>query len=81
MATAKSAEPAPEESQYTKDGTDGKPVGPEHDQSFSAPDFYDPKTGKRIETAWDSEAQKSMPDTTPVVTEEPAAPTSKDTSS
>lgn len=50
-----------EESQYTKDGNDGKPVGPEHDASFSAPDYYDPKTGKRIETPWDSEAQKNDP--------------------
>ena len=50
-----------EESQYTTDGTDGKPVGPDHDGSFSAPDYYDPKTGKRIETAWDTEAQKADP--------------------
>jgi len=60
MATKKSDAPA-EESQYTKDGKDGKPVGPEHDGSFSAPDFYDPVTGKRIETPWDSEAQKADP--------------------
>lgn len=59
MATAKST--PKEESPYTTDGTDGKPVGPEHDASFSAPDFYDPATGKRIETAWDSEAQKADP--------------------
>lgn len=59
MATSKST-PA-EESPYTKDGTDGKPVGPEHDASFSAPDFYDPVSGKRIETPWDSGQQKADP--------------------
>jgi hypothetical protein len=51
-----------EESTYAVDGDPdqvGKPVGPEHDQSFHAPDFYDPKTGKRIETDWDTEAQKN----------------------
>lgn len=50
-----------DESPYTSDGTDGKPTGPEHDASFSAPDFYDPKTGKRIETDWDSEVQRNDP--------------------
>lgn len=59
MATAKST--PKEESPYTTDGTDGKPVGPEHDASFSAPDFYDPVTGKRVETPWDSEQQKADP--------------------
>lgn len=55
-------EPVVEESQYaTEAGQVGKPVGPDHDQSFHAPDFYDPKTGKRIETPWDSEAQKADP--------------------
>jgi hypothetical protein len=68
MATT--PEPATTESPYTKDGTDGLPVGPEHDASFHAEDFYDPKTGKRIETPWDTEAQKNMPDQPPVVVEE-----------
>jgi hypothetical protein len=59
---------APEESQYaTEAGQVGKPVGPEHDGSFSAPDYYDPKTGKRIETDWDSEAQKADPGFDPKV--------------
>lgn len=56
-----------EESQYTSDGTDGKPVGPEHDASFSAPDYYDPKTGQRIETPWDTEAQANDPGFDPKV--------------
>ena len=77
MATSKSTAPA-EESQYTKDGKDGKPVGPEHDASFSAPDFYDPETGKRIETAWDSEQQKADPGVDPAAvsgaTEAPPEP-------
>jgi hypothetical protein len=64
MATTKNTA---EESQYTTDGTDGKPVGPEHDASFSAPDYYDPKTGKRIETPWDSEQQKNDPGFDPKV--------------
>jgi hypothetical protein len=52
------------ESQYAttaEEAKGGKAVGPEHDASFSAPDFYDPKTGKRIETPWDSEIQKNDP--------------------
>lgn len=68
MATAKSTpaeEPAAtDESAYAKDADEakgGKAVGPEHDQSFSAPDFYDPKSGKRVETPWDSEQQKNDP--------------------
>jgi len=57
-----------EESQYaTEAGQVGKPVGPEHDASFSAPDFYDPQTGKRIETDWDTEAQKNDPGFDPKV--------------
>jgi len=59
MATGKST---PEEPQYaTEAGQVGKPVGPEHDGSFSAPDFYDPVSGKRVETPWDTEAQKADP--------------------
>jgi hypothetical protein len=78
MATAKT--PEPEETQYaTEAGQVGKPVGPEHDASFSAPDFYDPQTGKRIETPWDSEQQKNDPGFDPKVmagtTEAPAAST------
>jgi hypothetical protein len=66
MATKDKA--AEEEPQYaTEAGQVGKPVGPEHDQSFSAPDFYDPQTGKRIETDWDSEAQKNDPGFDPKV--------------
>lgn len=63
MATSKSTPDTKEETQYStgKPEDAGKPVGPEHDQSFSAPDFYDPQTGKRIETPWDSEAQKNDP--------------------
>lgn len=61
-----------EESAYTKDGKDGKPVGPEHDASFSAPDFYDPASGKRIETPWDSEQQKADPGVEPAPAEAPA---------
>ncbi len=57
-----------EESQYaTEAGQVGKPVGPEHDASFSAPDYYDPSTGKRIETPWDTEAQKNDPGFDPKV--------------
>jgi hypothetical protein len=68
-----------EESPYaTEAGQVGKPVGPEHDGSFSAPDFYDPETGKRIETPWDSEQQKADPGFDPKVmagtTEKPAEP-------
>ena len=64
--TTKKAETteATEESPYAKDADEvagGKPVGPEHDGSFHAPDFYDPKTGERIPTDWDSEAQKNDP--------------------
>lgn len=68
MATSKSTE-SKEETQYStgKPEDAGKPVGPEHDQSFSAPDFYDPQTGKRIETDWDSEAQKNDPGFDPKV--------------
>jgi hypothetical protein len=68
MATAKSTPPDPapaeEESPYAttaEEAKGGKAVGPEHDGSFHAPDFYDPKTGKRIETPWDTEAQKADP--------------------
>jgi len=62
MATSKAASEPTEEAQYaTEAGQVGKPVGPEHDASFSAPDFYDPKTGKRVETPWDSEQQKADP--------------------
>lgn len=77
MATTKDTPTPAEESQYaTGPNQTGKPVGPEHDGSFSAPDFYDPKTGKRIETAWDTEAQKNDPGFDPKVmagtTETPA---------
>lgn len=51
---------AKEESAYAKDADEargGKAVGPEHDGSFHAPDFFDPKTGKRIATDWDSPGQ------------------------
>lgn len=43
----------------TEDAETGKPIGPEHDGSFSAPDFYDPESGERIGTPWDSEQQKA----------------------
>jgi hypothetical protein len=59
-----------EESAYATDTDEdqtGKPVGPEHDASFHAPDFYDPKTGKRVETDWDTEAQKNDPGFDPEV--------------
>jgi hypothetical protein len=59
-----------EESPYATDTDEdqtGKPVGPEHDASFSAPDFYDPQTGKRVETPWDTEAQKNDPGFDPKV--------------
>lgn len=45
---------------YARDAEElrgGKPAGPEHDGSFHAPDFFDPKTGKRYETDWDSPGQ------------------------
>jgi len=51
------------ESGYAKDAVElkgGKPAGPEHDGSFHAPDFYDPVTGKRIETPWDSPGQADV---------------------
>jgi hypothetical protein len=51
---------AKEESAYAQNAEElkgGKPAGPEHDGSFHAPDFFDPKTGKRIETPWDSPGQ------------------------
>lgn len=60
MATKANA-PKEESAYATEAGQVGKPVGPEHDASFSAPDFYDPATGKRIETPWDSEQQKADP--------------------
>jgi hypothetical protein len=63
MATKASQTPE-EEPQYATNAEEakgGKAVGPEHDASFSAPDFYDPKTGKRVETDWDSEQQKADP--------------------
>jgi hypothetical protein len=69
MATAKTPEPA-EEAPYAANAEEakgGKAVGPEHDASFAAPDFYDPKTGKRIETDWDSEIQKNDPGFDPKV--------------
>jgi hypothetical protein len=59
-----------EESPYAKDAEEakgGKAVGPEHDASFHAPDFYDPKTGKRIETPYDTEQQKNDPGFDPKV--------------
>jgi hypothetical protein len=81
MATAKTPEPSGEESPYAtsaEEAKGGKAVGPEHDASFSAPDFYDPKTGKRVETPWDSEVQKNDPGYDPKVmagtTEAPAEP-------
>lgn len=67
MATSKAAPEPTEESPYSTEAGDGKPVGPEHDASFSAPDFYDPKTGKRVETPWDSEIQKNDPGYDPEV--------------
>lgn len=85
MATSKSTPEPAEEAQYSKDGKDGKPIGPEHDASFSAPDYYDPKTGKRVETPWDTEAQKNDPGFDPKVmegtTEKPADESSSSTSS
>lgn len=51
----------------TDEDQTGKPVGPEHDGSFHAPDFYDPKTGKRIETDWDTDAQRNDPGFDPEV--------------
>jgi len=67
MATSKAASEPTEEQYATEAGQVGKPVGPEHDASFSAPDFYDPKTGKRVETPWDSEQQKNDPGFDPEV--------------
>jgi hypothetical protein len=64
MATSKATSEPTDESPYAttaEEAKGGKPVGPEHDGSFSAPDFYDPQTGKRIETDWDSEQQKADP--------------------
>lgn len=90
---AKNEPTTEEESPYAKNAEEakgGKAVGPEHDASFHAPDFYDPKTGKRIETPYDSEQQKADPGFDPKVmagtVEQPAAaaPTtssSKDSSS
>lgn len=50
------------ESPYaTEAGEVGKPVGPEDDASFHAPDFYDPKSGERISTPWDSDVQSQDP--------------------
>ena len=57
--------------EYAKDADEargGKAVGPQHDGSFHAPDFYDPKTGKRIPTDWDDEVQANLP-AQPVVTD------------
>lgn len=56
MATKDTKE---EKAYQSEKGEVGKPVGPEHDGSFSAPDFYDPESGERIATDWDSEAQKA----------------------
>jgi hypothetical protein len=94
MATTKptSDSTSTEESQYATNAEEakgGKAVGPEHDGSFHAPDFYDPKTGKRIETPWDSEQQKADPGFDPKVmagtVEKPPeaapAPTTKESSS
>jgi hypothetical protein len=70
MATAKSPDTSGEDSPYARNAEEakgGKAVGPEHDDSFSAPDYYDPKTGKRIETPWDSEQQKADPGFDPKV--------------
>ena len=39
----------------------GKPIGPEHDKSFHVEDYYDPTTGERVSTDWDTDAQKAMP--------------------
>ena len=72
--------PSEEPSAYAQGPDDvGKPVGPEHDKSFSAPDFYDPVTGERIETAWDTDAQKNLPPQPPVAQEEPVAPPAEET--
>lgn len=52
-----------DESGYAKNADEargGKAVGPEHDGSFHAPDFFDPKTGKRIATDWDSPGQADV---------------------
>ena len=54
---------AKEESAYAQTAEElrgGKPAGPEHDGSFHAPDFFDPKTGKRHETPWDSPGQADV---------------------
>jgi hypothetical protein len=71
MTTKKDAKQEIDEApQYAVDGDPdqvGKPVGPEHDGSFHAPDFYDPKTGKRIETDWDTDAQRNDPGFDPKV--------------
>jgi hypothetical protein len=73
MATSKSTPDsgdASNESAYAttaEEAKGGKPIGPEHDESFHAPDFYDPKTGKRIETPYDSEQQKADPGFDPKV--------------
>ena len=71
MATTRdTSTPPAEEAPYAKDADEakgGKAVGPEHDASFSAPDYYDPKTGKRVETPWDTEQQKADPGYDPKV--------------
>jgi Cu/Zn superoxide dismutase len=54
---------AKEESAYAQSAEElraGKPAGPEHDGSFHAPDFFDPKTGKRHDTPWDSPGQSDL---------------------
>jgi hypothetical protein len=80
MATKASKSGEPEESSAYATGPDqpGKPVGPEHDGSFHAPDFYD-ENGQRIETDWDTDQQKADPGIEPVPTPEAPepAPTAK----
>lgn len=83
MATKSSKTGDEEETQYAT-GPDqwGKPVGPEHDGSFHAVDFYDPETGERIPTDWDSEQQKADPgiEPPPPAVEPEPAPVAKETS-
>ena len=52
-----------EESPYAQTAEElkgGKPAGPEHDGSFHAPDFFEPGTGKRYDTPWDSPGQSDV---------------------
>ena len=70
--------PPPEvaESQYASGpGEVGKPVGPEHDKSFHVENYYDPATGERVATEWDTPHQEQDPGIgTPPGTGEPPPP-------